>query len=95
MVHLQETDHFTYHQMREQEAYLEFSKHCKMFPLKQNIHTAVAAQVPMLVLVVKICVTELSSVPPPPHPLVSSKTPGLCHMISLTIPHLTTARDFL
>lgn len=73
--------------MRTQEAYLNCSKHCAMFPLKQTIHTAVVAQVPNLVLLVKISVTELSSVP---HhhstPLISSKTPELCHMTILTIP---------
>lgn len=75
--------------MRTQEAYLECSKHCATFPLWQTIHTAVVAQVLPLVLVVKITVTELSSVPP--HPLVSSKTPELCHMTSQTIPHLTSS----
>lgn len=74
--------------MSTQEAYLDCSKHCATFPLEHTIHTAVVAQVLLLVLVVKISVTELSSVPPP-HPLVSSKTPELCHMTSVTIPHLT------
>lgn len=71
--------------MTTQEAYLECSKHFATFPLTQTIHTAVVAVVLLLVLVVKISVTELSSAP---HPLVSSKTPELYHMTSLTIPHL-------
>lgn len=52
--------------MRTQEAYLECSKHCATFPLKQTIHTAVVAQVLLLVLVLKISVTERSSTPPTP-----------------------------
>lgn len=54
--------------MSTQEAYLDCSKHCATFPLEHTIHTAVVAQVLLLVLVVKISVTELSSVPPPPPP---------------------------
>lgn len=51
--------------MKTQEAYLGCSKHCATFPPKQTIHPAVVAQVLPLVLVVKISLTELSSVPPP------------------------------